>query len=96
MNCAKCGTDLGGVEKRAAYLCVEVMGDEYIYSYWRCDACGYFTDESFRDSFTTGEHERGRDYAIPPERGREIVEEIGRCPDPADKRCDCEVHRKWR
>jgi hypothetical protein len=95
MICANCGADLGGFEDRAAFICVEVMGDEYIHSFWACDACGYYTDESFRDSFTTGEHTLGGNRAISPERGREIVEEIRRCPDPSDKRCDCAVHRKW-
>jgi len=94
MKCAKCGADLGGFEDRVVFLCIEVMGDEYVYSYWRCEACGYYTDESFRDSFTTGLHSSGGDFAISPERGAEIVARIRQCPDPGDKRCRCPVHRE--
>jgi len=94
MECSGCRARFGEAERPAASISLEVLGDEVIYSYWCCRSCGCYTQESLRDSFTTGEHE-SVSGPIAAERGAEIVAEIARCPQPYEKRCDCEVHRNW-
>ncbi|MDQ7778471.1 MAG: hypothetical protein RDV41_02030, partial [Planctomycetota bacterium] len=94
MKCAKCERDLGGMDKRAAFICVEVMGDEYIYSYWFCDACKVYTSEVYHDRFD-GESSKNRRGPISREEGDKLVELIKKCPDPARKRCECEAHQRF-
>ena len=93
MECGNCNHDLGGLEARKAFLRIDVMGDEYIYSYWQCEACGFYTAETCRDRSPVPEI-ISRSGPIDREQGDEIVSLIGRCPDPGDKRCGCAVHRR--
>ncbi len=42
MDCAKCKAYLGDMNDRAAFIYVEVMGNEYIYACWFCKAQQHF------------------------------------------------------
>jgi hypothetical protein len=94
MRCSGCQVAFGEDERPAASFSIEIFGDETTFSYWRCRSCGCYTQETLRDSFTTGEHE-SLSGPIAAERGQEILAEIARCPEPYNKRCDCDVHRNW-
>ena len=92
MNCVECERSIGGVHFRAAHICLSIAGDERIDSYWLCIPCGLYTVESYVDRFS------GSSYAnihgpLTSEEGKDIVDLIRTCPDPNNKRCDCEAHR---
>lgn len=92
MNCSKCGQDLGDMEERLAFICVMAMGDEYIYSYWFCQRCEVYSSETYHDRFS-GEDSIHTSRPIPKEDGDKLVALIKKCPDPTDKRCNCDTHR---
>jgi hypothetical protein len=94
MECGGCRAAFGDDEQPRGSISIEVMGDEITYSCWHCSACGCYTEERIRDSFTTGEH-LAVSGPISAERGQAILDEIARCPEPGDKHCDCKVHRNW-
>ena len=72
------------------FLCTEVMGDEYIESFWRCGACGHYTRESYHDRFMGEADSQVR--ALTPEQGEEQVRVARSCPTPGEKRCPCPAH----
>jgi hypothetical protein len=93
MLCANCNQPFPAEAKRKAGISIFHMGDEYIYSYWQCDACGFYTVESFRDvhlgspviSF------------LPPmtkDDGDLAVLRIKTCPDPHNVDCECDYHQQ--
>ena len=94
MKCEKCGADLGGLEKRAASICLRVRGDEETRSYFLCKDCDvysvwvciedFFTDEEF--IITVG--------PIPREKGDKIIEQIRKCPSPNNMSCRCPTHEE--
>ncbi len=92
MNCATCGSDLGGMDEREAFICLEVMGDEYIESYWHCSACGTYMQEVYHDRFC-GEDDV-RHGPIDAARAEAAIAKIRQCPEPGSKRCDCAVHQE--
>jgi len=92
MQCTKCGGDLGDYEDRAAVICTVTAGDEYIYSYWHCGSCGFYTLETCRDRFI-GSPIVTVDAPIEPKDGDALVAMIAECPNPSDKWCKCESHR---
>ena len=87
--CGKCGVTLNQCQGSIAIL---VMGDEYIYSYYRCDPCDEYTAESYRDRFMGGSF-IGHDGGISRDEGDLTIKAIKACPDPRDKFCDCRGHR---
>lgn len=90
MNCISCARSLGAAKARAA-ISILVAGDEYIYSYYSCEACGSYTVEAFHDRFM-GESDT---HFLPPiarEEGDRAVALIDACPSPGDKFCDCPSH----
>lgn len=93
MLCANCQHDLGDTSQRDAFIAVEIAGDEYIFSYWRCDACGYYTLETYHGRFSGSEEITAGD-PIPANEGDAIVALIEQCPTPSNKRCSCPVHQK--
>ena len=95
MNCANCGRDIPDPPPCSASIWVEVMGDEYGYSYVACPACGFYTASSSRDSFTMGYTEHPP-RAISKEKGDEIVRLIETCPNVFNKRCTCPAHQEFR
>jgi hypothetical protein len=95
MNCSKCTNYLGEMKQREAFIAVEVMGDEYIYSYWLCKNCGHYTIEVYHDRFM-GEDDCRTQGPIEPDKGHETVKLMKSCSNPGDKRCDCKAHQHFR
>jgi len=91
--CLKCGRDFGGVEKRRGFISLFVMGDEEIQSWFFCEACQVWTVEEYLDRFL-GESSISFRGPIEREAGEKQVARIRECPDPADKWCECPVHRE--
>jgi hypothetical protein len=91
--CKKCSAVVPQ-ENRAASIAISVGADEYIYSYWRCNTCSFYTLRSFHDPFMGADAEVVLLGAVPKEAGEKIVALIEGCPAPMDKSCDCESHQK--
>lgn len=92
MKCLKCENDLGDAKTRAAVICMEITGDEHIDSYWQCTSCGFYTKETYHDSFM-GSSNVTLHGPIDTEKGDAIIAAIKKCPDPSNKRCKCDSHR---
>lgn len=92
MKCANCHRDIGETLDRIASIAILAMGDEYVYSYFRCSACEMYTIEQYHDHFT-GDDDVSVAGPISREAGEQIVELIRQCPDPQSKNCDCSSHR---
>ena len=92
MKCVQCQQAFPTGSLARAGISIFVMGDEYIYSYWRCDACGFYTVESYHDRFT-GEDEVTFLPAVSREIGDRCVALVQACPTPFDKYCECRSHR---
>ncbi len=92
MKCLKCGSEFQAGQRAKAVICIFVMGDEYIYSYFPCAHCGYYTIESYCDRFS-GEEEASFLQPVPREVGEKCVELIRACPNPRDKTCGCPSHK---
>ena len=58
MRCLSCDKGLGGAEARIAFICAELMGDEYIESYWFCENRGTDSKAILRDRFLGNTSER--------------------------------------
>ena len=93
MKCSNCQKDVGDIRARSAFICVEVAGDEYIYSYLLCDACGFYNLETYRDRFM-GEEDVRISAPIELEEGAALVEFIRKCKKPNNKKCKCIAHRQ--
>jgi hypothetical protein len=89
VNCVRCDQPL---QKARAGISIFVAGDEYVYSYFWCDACGVYSVEGYHDRFM-GDSEVFALPAISREEGDRAVALIGACPVPHDKLCDCASHR---
>ena len=90
LKCVKCGV----LRDRAAFICYEVMGDEYIESFFFCPDCGVYTVEVYHDHFL-GPSTASVQGPVSREEGDAAVEKIRRCPKPSSKRCDCPAHREY-
>ncbi len=95
MHCQSCNSDLGGAEARVGFICAEVMGDEYIESYWFCEGCGLYMKGILRDPFHGEISERGGGQ-LSKEKGDRLIDQIRKCPDPSDERCQCAAHQEMR
>jgi len=80
MKCTKCGADLGGLEKKAATICLSVMGDEETRSYFLCEECDVYSVWVCIEDFFTDEDTLFASGPIPREKGDGIVEKIRKCP----------------
>ncbi len=92
MECLQCKRVFGANEGRRAAIAIMVMGDEYIYSYWYCQACGVYSIEAYHDRFM-GEDSITYMGPFPKEIGDQCAELISTCPAPQDKYCDCDAHK---
>jgi hypothetical protein len=92
MDCFNCNHYIGEMGQQDASISILVLGDEYIYSYFRCPACEMYAAEQYHDRFM-GDSEIALMKPIPKEEGEEIVALIKRCPRPSDKFCECESHK---
>lgn len=91
MNCAQCSQAYPSGHQAEAAIAIFVLGDEYIYSYWRCPACEHYTVAWYHDSFL-GDDDAGELAPVPREVGDRCVALVRACPDPMDKNCDCASH----
>ena len=71
------------------------MGDEYIESYWYCDACEMYMKGNLRDPFH-GEIKESGGGQLSKEKGDRLIDLISKCPDPSDERCRCPAHQEMR
>ena len=96
VRCATCERefDRRGQDPPAASIAVEIAGDEYIESFFFCDKCGVYTQETYCDQFL-GEDTVHVSGPIARETGDRLVELIRRCPDPMNKKCTCDSHREF-
>lgn len=90
MDCAHCSKPLP--QRALAAISILVAGDEYIYSYFQCSACGGYSVEGFHDAFM-GDSEAWRLPPITPEVGERCVALARACPDPGNKHCRCASHQ---
>lgn len=96
VNCAACGREFDRRGRdRPASIAVEVGGDEYIESFFFCAACGCYTQEVYCDRFL-GEETVRTSGPIAKSVGDALVELIRTCPDPMNKKCNCEAHREFQ
>jgi len=96
ITCTSCGTtlDAGPGAEPLACIAGEICGDEYVESYFFCPACDTYTVEVFMDRFLAGEGSATRG-PLSRAKGDEFIALIRRCPDPSDKKCRCEAHRRY-
>ena len=90
--CLHCRLVFSPELKRVGGISVLVTGDECIYSYWRCPACGWFSIEEYYDAFL-GDSTIRWGPAVRPEIGERALKWIAQCADPHDKWCECDAHR---
>ena len=91
--CVNCGAPLGGLQSRAAFISLMVMGDECIESYFLCPACDRYTVRVYHDRFLGDEDEIYSRGPFDRAEGDRLVALINTCPEPTSKYCDCEAHR---
>jgi hypothetical protein len=96
VQCAVCGRefDRTGRDCPAGVIAVEALGDEYIESFFFCDTCGVYTQETYCDRFL-GEETVSVSGSIAKGAGDALVELIRKCSDPMNKKCSCEAHREF-
>jgi hypothetical protein len=92
MDCANCKTFVGELRDKKGSISILVMGDEYIYCYFDCQACGMYTAEQYHDRFI-GDASIAVMAPIPMEVGEKILALIADCPKPNNKFCDCDSHK---
>lgn len=68
-------------------------GDEIDHCYFQCENCNRYLVKHYHDRF---DGETDISYSqISEEDAKAAIEKIRRCPNPQDKHCKCEVHKKW-
>jgi hypothetical protein len=92
MKCINCQRVFPEQQKARAAIAIFVIGDEYLYSYWYCEACTHYTIEAYHDRFM-GDDEISFLPPMPKEVGDKAVELIRACPEPMDKNCECPSHK---
>ena len=92
MNCANCDEYIGEIKDQIASIAMLVMGDEYIYSYFRCSACEMYTAERYYDRFMGGT-DISLMLPFEKEQGEKIIALIRDCPEPNSKFCECDSHQ---
>jgi hypothetical protein len=96
IRCLSCGVHLDADPgtRPAASIAGQIFGDEYLESYFLCPACGTYTVEIVHDRFL-GEEEISTSGPLDKRKGDELVRLILECPDPSDKKCGCEAHKRY-
>lgn len=94
--CSKCGRDLGtpGEDRCVASISGGIMGDEYVESYFFCDACNVYTVEIYHDRFL-GEGEVRARGPLEKGEGEAKIALIRNCETPWDKKCRCPAHMEY-
>lgn len=96
MPCLRCRAPLDRRRDRLVGFSVDVMGDDHVYTYFGCPACGAVSVECWHDRFLGGEEENEVTWLGPFERS--LAEEVRHllrawCRDPHDRHCSCRAHR---
>jgi len=96
VNCAGCGREFDqmGRDRPATAIAVEVMGDEYIRSFFFCGECEVYTQETYHDKFV-GEDSVKVSGPIDKAVGDALVELVRTCPKPMNKKCTCQAHHHF-
>jgi len=96
VHCTQCGKEinLDDLEGYVPSISGEVMGDEYIESYYKCVACDVYTIEVIHDRFL-GEETVSFRGPISKSEAEAKIALIGQCPDPGNKKCRCAAHRSY-
>ena len=96
IKCSKCGQELDGKEKanRLASISGSIMGDEYIETFYFCNACGVYTVEIYHDRFS-GEDSVALRGPVAKAEGDKQVRLIRQCKEPWNKKCRCKAHRAY-
>jgi hypothetical protein len=93
---SKCGKELGaGNTGPVASISAIVMGDEYIHSFYFCDSCDVYTEQTWRDVFTTGEDQITVSGPLSRAEGEAKIAVIRRCKEPWNERCRCDAHQEF-
>ena len=90
--CARCNKVLEG--SAAASISGNIMGDEYIESWYLCTARGVYTKEVYRDRFS-GESSVLTSRSVEKASGDVQVALIRNCLSPWDKNCRCSSHLRY-
>jgi DNA-directed RNA polymerase subunit RPC12/RpoP len=93
VHCANCKREFPTGARRKAGISITNIGDEYIYSYWQCEECNFYTVELYRDVHL-GVPEISILPAMTKEDGDLAVLRIKTCPDPHNVDCECEYHQR--
>lgn len=96
IKCSQCSweIDLENTERLLASISGEIMGDEYIESFFLCTHCGFYTIEVIHDRFL-GEEDIYFRGPIPTAEAESKIELIRQCSKPWDKKCRCSAHRSY-
>ncbi len=96
ISCSRCGIGLDpqAADQPRASISGSIMGDEYIESLYFCGRCQVYTVEIFHDRFL-GDGEVLIKGPVSKREGDMMVELIGRCSEPWDKKCRCDAHRSY-
>jgi hypothetical protein len=92
MQCLACHEPHPAGRRPDAAIAVFVAGDEVIFSYWRCAACGAFSVEAWHDRFL-GDADAHWIGPVAPALGERCLALVAACPSPQDKLCGCPSHR---
>lgn len=93
VNCLQCQGELGA-DSREESISGSIMGDEYIETYYFCQACGVYTVEIYHDRFL-GEDDVFFRGPLSREEGRDKTDLIRQCSEPWNKKCRCPAHREY-
>lgn len=93
MKCQECGADLGGMDKKAASICLRVMGDEETRTYFLCTSCNMYSIWVYIEEFFTDKETFFCAGPVSREEGDKAVQMIQTCPAPGMKSCKCPAHR---
>ena len=93
VKCSRCGRPFRNDERLSA-ISGEVMGDEYIDSYFLCPDCDVYTREIYHDRFCGPDE---TDIVGPLARADvdKKVKTAKRCKEPWNKKCRCRAHRSY-
>lgn len=77
---------------RRSAIRVFLLGHECLHTYWRCRSCGYYSVESYWDTWD-GEDPTKPLGTLSAEVGEYCIALLAACPDPMDQDCECVSHK---
>jgi hypothetical protein len=95
VNCIACGSDL---PVRLGTICRLALGNEEIYTLYRCPDCGKYFLDCYEDIFMPVDDRSDPQWTRGPfdkEKGELLARLIKECPDPFDKYCECAAHVRF-